>query len=191
MVRFYRGLLILYPAEFRDEYGRELCLALADRCREKSTRVGIILIWMHAALGVLAEAPKEHFHVMIQDIRHALRVMWKDAAITAAAIAVLALGIGSTTAIFSLVNGILGRPLPYPEPERLVAVAEYNPSSTEFGDTVAFPNYQDLRARTRLLQDIGLYRELRATIRGEGDAEEVPAALVTDGVFPILGVKPM
>jgi putative ABC transport system permease protein len=191
MVRLYRSLLILYPAEFRDEYGRELCLALADRCREKTTRVGIFLIWMHAALGVLAEAPKEHFHVMIQDIRHALRVMWKDAAITAAAIAVLALGIGSTTAIFSLVNGILVRPLPYPEPERLVAVAEYNPSSTEFGDTVAFPNYQDLRARTRLLQDIGLFREQRATIRGEGDAEEVTGAFVTDGVFPILGIQPI
>ena len=127
-VRFYRSLLLLYPSEFRDEYGRELCLALADRCREQRTRLGILLVWIHAALGILAEAPKEHYHVMTQDIRHALRVMWKDAPITAAAIAVLALGIGSTTAVFSLVNGILVRPLPYPEPDRLIASPNIIPS---------------------------------------------------------------
>ena len=191
MVRLYRGLLILYPAEFRNEYGRELCLALVDRCREQRSRLGVFLVWMQAALGVLAEAPKEHYHVMTQDIRHAFRVMWKDAPITVAAIAVLALGIGSTTAVFSLVNGILVRPLPYPQPERLVAVAEYNPARTEFGHAVAFPNYQDLRARTRLLEDLALFRESQATIRGEGEAEEVQAALVTDGALPMLGVRPL
>jgi ABC-type lipoprotein release transport system permease subunit len=93
---------------------------------------------------------------MFQDIRHALRVMWKDASITAAAIAILALGIGATTTVFSLVNGILVRPLPYPQPQHLVHVAEFH-GSTEFGNAVAFPNYQDIRARTRLLHDIGRY----------------------------------
>jgi putative ABC transport system permease protein len=191
-VRLYRSLLVLYPSEFRDEYGRELCLALADRCRAQTSRLGVLLVWIHAVFGVLAEAPQEHYHVMLQDIRHALRVMWKDAPVTAAAIAILALGIGSTTTVFSLVNGILVRPLPYPEPERLVAVAEFQrATSSVFGDSVAFPNYQDIRARTRLLQDIGLYAETHATIRGEGDAEQIPAAKVTDGLFPVLGVKPI
>ena len=191
MVRFYRSLLFLYPAEFRDEYGRELCLALVDRCRAQRSRVGVLMVWIHAALGVLSEAPWEHYHVMLQDIRHALRVMLKDASITAAAIAILALGIGSTTTVFSLVNGILVRPLPYPEPDRLVAVAEFHTGSTEFGNSVAFPNYQDIRARTRLLQDIGLYSEGQTTIRGEGEAENVPTAFITDGVFSVLGVKPL
>src|SRR5580693_1709367 len=190
MVRLYRGLLFLYPAEFRDEYGRELCLALADRCRERSGRVALLFVWMHAILGVFAEAPKEHFHVMLQDIRHALRVMWKDAPITAAAIAVLALGIGATTAVFSLVNGVLVRPLPYPASDRLVAVSEYN-SSGEFANAVAFPNYLDIRARNRMLDDFGLYTEDGSTISGEGEAEIVPAGLVTDGVFHVLDVKPI
>jgi putative ABC transport system permease protein len=191
MVRLYRSLLILYPSEFRDEYGRELCLALVDRCREQRSWLGVLLVWIHAAFGVLAEAPQEHYHVMLQDIRHALRVMWKDASITAAAIAILALGIGSTTTVFSLVNGILVRPLPYPQSERLVAVAEFHTGSTEFGRSVAFPNYLDIRARTRLLQDIGLYSEGQTTIRGEGAAEEVPTAFISDGVFSVLGVKPI
>ena len=159
-MRLYRGLLILYPSEFREEYGRELCLALRDRCRAQTSRLGVLLVWIHAAFGVLSEAPQEHYHVMLQDIRHALRVMWKDAPITAAALAILALGIGSTTIVFSLVNGILVRPLPYPEPDRLIAVAEFQPAtSLEFGDAVAFPNYLDIRARTRLLEEFAVYSE--------------------------------
>src|ERR1700720_1884963 len=98
LVRLYRGLLFLYPAEFREEYGRELCLVLLDRCREQRSRLGVLMVWIHAAFGVLTEAPKEHYYVMLQDIQHALRVMRHDAPITAAAIAILALGIGSTTA---------------------------------------------------------------------------------------------
>jgi len=190
LVRLYRGLLLLYPAEFRDEYSRELCLVLLDRCREQRSRLAVLLVWIHAALGVLTEAPKEHYHVMLQDLRHALRVMLNDAPVTAAAIAILALGIGSTTAVFTLVNGILVRPLPYPDTDRLVAVDEYERENDSPGN-VAFPNYQDLRTRTRLLEDLGVFSEGLRTIRGEGDAETVPGAQMSDGVFPILRVKPI
>ena len=190
LVRLYRGLLLLYPAEFRDEYSRELCLALKDRCRDQRSLLAVLLVWIHAALGVLTEAPKEHYHVMLQDLRHTLRVMHKDAAITAAAIVILALGIGSTTAVFTLVNGILVRPLPYPDTDRLVAVDEHERESDSPGN-VAFPNYQDLRARTRLLEDLGVFSEGLRTIRGEGDAETVPGAQMSDGVFHVLAVKPI
>jgi len=191
LLRLYRGLLILYPAEFREEYGRELCLALEDRCREERSALGIIGAWMHAAWGVLGEAPKEHYHVMMQDIRHAIRVMRKDAPITAAAILILALGIGAATAVFSLVNGILVRPLPYGNTDRLVAVEEYEPGDETYAGNVAFPNYQDLRARMHMLEDIGLYKEGDRTLRGDGSAERVPGAMFSDGVFGILGVQPM
>jgi putative ABC transport system permease protein len=189
-LRLYRGLLILYPAEFRDEYGREMCLAFADQWREQGSAAGRALVWIHAALGVLAEAPKEHYHVMMQDLRHAIRVMRKDAAVTAAAIAILALGIGSTTAVFSLVNGILVRPLPFPAPDRIVAAGETSAASRLPG-AIAFPNYQDIRARTRLLTDIGLYVETTAVLRGEREAENLRMGYVTDGIFNVLRVKPM
>jgi putative ABC transport system permease protein len=190
-LRLYRGLLFLYPAEFRDEYARELCLALDDRCREHQSAPGLLLVWVHAALGVFFEAPKEHYHMIIQDLRYAIRVMRRDALVTAAAIVVLALGIGSTTLVFSLADGLLVRPLPYPEQDRLVAVEEYHPLETRAGGAVAFPNYLDIRARTQLLQDLALYSEGRATIRGEGDAERVPSALASDGLFGILQVQPL
>ncbi len=191
-LRAYRGLMFLYPAEFRGEYARELCLAFDDRCRSARSTFDLFAIWIHSALGVFTDAPKEHFHVIIQDLRHALRIMRKDSVVTLAAIAILALGIGSITIVFSLANGLLVRPLPYPHSDRIVAVQEFNPTQGEDSCCeVSFPDYQDLRARTRVLDDVAIYQERLATIRGDGDAERVPAANSTDGLFRILGVAPI
>jgi hypothetical protein len=60
-VRLYRGFLRLYPAEFRDEYGRELCLVFQDRCREESSRQSLWRVWFQAVSGILTEAPREHY----------------------------------------------------------------------------------------------------------------------------------
>jgi putative ABC transport system permease protein len=191
-LRAYRGLMILYPAEFRGEYARELCLAFDDRCRSARSRFEIFAIWIHSAFGVFADAPKEHIHVIIQDLRHALLLMRKDSAVTITAIAILALGIGSTTIVFSLANGLLVRPLPYPHTEGIVAVQEFNPGQgADSCCEVSFPDYQDLRARIHMLEDIAIYQERLATIRGDGEAERVPAANTTDGLFGILGVAPI
>src|SRR5258707_12630906 len=103
VLRLYRGFLWLYPAEFRAEYGRELCLVFKDRWREERS----LLVWFHAVSGILTEAPREHCQMIMQDLRYALRIMRKDTVVTAAAIAILALGIGSATLVFSLANGLL------------------------------------------------------------------------------------
>jgi putative ABC transport system permease protein len=192
-LRAYRGLMFLYPADFRGEYARELCLAFDDRCRSALSAFDVAAIWIHSAFGVLTEAPKEHFHVIIEDLRHALRIMRKDSVVTLTAIAILALGIGSTTIVFSLANGLLVRPLPYSQIDRVIAVQEFNPNQgADSCCEVSFPDYQDLRARTRLLDDVAIYQEYPATVRGEGmSAERVPAANTTDGLFDILGVAPI
>jgi hypothetical protein len=104
-LRLYRGLLFACPAAFRDEYGRELCLAFADRCRDTRSLADMALVCAEAIFGILIEAPKEHLHMILQDFRYAVRILRKDWPVTAAAIAILALGIGSTTLIFSLANG--------------------------------------------------------------------------------------
>jgi putative ABC transport system permease protein len=191
LLRAYRGLLLLYPAEFRAEYGRELCLVLVDRVREERSRARTLGVWFQAALAVLVAAPREHLHVTVQDLRHAARVMRKDRLATATGISVLALGIGAATLVFSLVSGVLVRPLPYADAERLVAVEEYHPLHAPRGMGVAFPNYQDLRARARTLDELAVFTEGQATLRGEGEAEVVPAGFVSDGLFPVLGVPPL
>ena len=190
-LRVYRGFLLLYPADFREEYGHELCLVFADRWREQRSLASLFLIWLNALIGILNEAPKEHYHMLVQDLRYALRVLVKDRGVTAAAIAILALGIGSTTVVFSLANGLLLRPLPYYQPERIVAVREQSPKDPRESEAINFPNYLDMRARTRLLEDIGVYDGRAVTLRGEGAAERVPAVGVSDGIFRVLGVTPI
>jgi hypothetical protein len=103
--------------------------------------------------------------MLVQDLRYALRVLGQDRGVTAAAISILALGIGSTTIVFSLANGLLIRPLPYFPPERIVAVREYSPKDARESGQINFPNYVDMRARTRLLEDIGVYGGDAATLR--------------------------
>jgi putative ABC transport system permease protein len=190
-LRIYRGFLLLYPADFREEYGHELCLVFRDRWRERVSLAARFLVWFNALFGVLSEAPKEHYHMLVQDLRYALRALVKDRGVTAAAIAILALGIGSTTVVFSLANGLLLRPLPYFQPERIVAVREYSPKDPREAGQINFPNYVDMRARTRLLEDIGVYGGGAATLRGNGTAERVRAAAVSDGIFRVLGVAPL
>src|SRR5262249_12468823 len=145
----------------------------------------------HAMWGVLIEAPKERAHMILQDLRYAIRVLRKDAGTTAAALAILALGIGSTTLVFSLANGLILRPLPYPNEDRLVAVDEYSPSDPNERDTVSFPNHYDIRMRTKLLEEIGAFHGGFLTIIGSAGAERIPAASVTDGAIRATGVAPL
>jgi len=191
ILRLYQPFLWLYPAEFRDEYGRELCLSFVDRWREERSITGLLLVWLQAILGIFYQAPREHYHMIIHDIRYALRILRKDLSVTAAAILILALGIGSTTLVFSLANGLLLRPLPYPQPERIIAVTESSPKDPNETTQISFPNYFDIRARTRLLDDIGVYASAQWPIRGEGTAERVSGASVSDGVFRVLGLDPL
>jgi putative ABC transport system permease protein len=155
ILRLYRGFLALYPAEFREEYGRELCLVFVDRWRDQRSPAGLLMVWLEALAGIFHEAPKEHWNMILQDLRYAIRIMRKDAAVTVAAIAILALGIGSTTLVFSLANGLLLRPLPYAQPERLVAVEEYSPKDPNEYGQINLPNAFDMQARTKLLENLG------------------------------------
>src|SRR5580700_5697633 len=191
ILRLYQPFLWLYPAEFRDEYRRELCLAFVDRWREEHSLVGLLLVWLHAIFGIFYQAPREHYHMIIHDLRYAFRILRKDLSVTAAAIFILALGIGSTTLVFSLVNGLLLRPLPYPQPERIIAVTESSPKDPNETTQISFPNYFDIRARTRLLDDVGVYTSDQSAVRGEGSAERIPSARVSDGVFRVLDVEPL
>ncbi|HEY2459556.1 MAG TPA: ABC transporter permease [Candidatus Acidoferrum sp.] len=191
IVWLYHQFLFLYPAEFRNEYRRELCLAFKDEWQEKHSRIGRLFVWLRAIFGILYHAPKEHWHMIVHDFRYAFRILRKDWSFTLAAIAILALGIGATTLVFSLANGLLLRPLPYPESSRIVSVQEDSPVEPNEDGHINFLNYLDIRPRVTLLEDIGLYGGGGGLIRGEGPAEQVQSTLVTDGVFSVLRVAPL
>ena len=128
---------------------------------------------------------------MKQDIRYALRVLWKQPGFSAIAILTLALGIGANTAIFSVVNAVLLRPLPYPQPDRLVLLRE-RANMIESG-SVSLPNYLDWRASQRGFTDLALFRRGDANLSSgtnDVEAERVGSARVTYNFLSVLGVPP-
>jgi putative ABC transport system permease protein len=193
----YRAVLGCYPREFRDEYAREMCLMFVDDCRAQRSAIGVIGVWARALSDAARHAPQERLRMWWQDVRYGVRMLRKDALTTLTALVVLALGIGGTTTVFTLVNALLLRPLPYAEPERLVAIDEFAraQASNNGGNggrlRVAFANYADLRARARSVEDIALYDSLQPVLRDEYGAERVEASFATDGLWRVLGVAPL
>src|SRR6185503_10627085 len=126
-----------------------------------------------------------------QDLRYAARVFSKQPGFAAAAVLTLALGIGATTAIFSVVYAVLLRPLPYREPGRLVQLYERQAGgSRDSRDWVSFANFLDWRRQNQVFEEVAAYRYWPTTIAGEGTPETVLGLQVTSGLFSVLGVHP-
>src|SRR5579871_972370 len=125
---------------------------------------------------------------MVTDLHQAVRTLRKTPGFSALVVLVLAVGIGANTAIFSVVDGVLLKPLPFAHADRLVAV-----DTTLKGepDDTAYPDFVDWRATTRTLDRLAAYTGAAATITGpEGPALSAPVAVVTSDLFPMLGVRP-
>ena len=103
---------------------------------------------------------------LVQDLRYALRLMRRDPGFTAVAVITLALGIGANTAMFSLVNGVLLRPLPYPEPDRLVDLRETNLARGLTAFQISPPTFFDWQARNHTLARMAAYRQALLTFTG-------------------------
>ena len=124
-----------------------------------------------------------------QDLRYGIRVLAKNRGFTAVAVVTLALGIGATTAIFTVVNAVLLRPLPYPHPEELVYVQEI------FGDYGLSPfvgnrEFAAWRNQSRTLSPIAAYMDFTANLTGGGEPERIICGMATTSFFSILGVRP-
>jgi predicted permease len=128
-----------------------------------------------------------------QDLRYALRWLAKNPGFTAVAIATLALGIGANTAIFSVVRGILLRPLPYTEPERIVQVWETAERQGLRRDEIPFapPVFRDWRDQNRSMEALAAYTDWTFNVSGGESPERLRAALVSADFFKLLGVRPL
>jgi putative ABC transport system permease protein len=126
---------------------------------------------------------------LLRDLRFAARMLVKSPGTTLVAVLTLALGIGANTAIFSTVNAVLIRPLPYQDPDRLVVMWETSPAFKEM--SVAYPSFLDYRARNRTFTDMGAFRSESYNLTGQGEPERLSTRMVSASLFPTLGVKPM
>jgi predicted permease len=127
-----------------------------------------------------------------QDVRHSLRLMRRDPAFTLTALATLALGIGLNTAIFSVAYGVLWRPLPYPNPDRLVIVSSAQQTETGVKTFSTWPpsTYEALRPRVTALDHLAAYTSIDAQLTGRGEPLQLHALDVSPNFFATLGVNP-
>src|SRR5688500_8427797 len=127
---------------------------------------------------------------LIKDIRYGVRGLLKKPGFTVIALITLALGIGANTAIFSVVNAVLLKPLQFHDPERLVIVWEDATFAGFPRNTPAPANYVDWKTQTQSFEDMAATAEWTFNLTGDGDPERVAAYAVTANFFPVLGVPP-
>src|SRR5882762_308016 len=124
-----------------------------------------------------------------QDVRYGLRVLSKNPGFTAIAILTLALGIGANTALFSVVNGVLLNPLPFPNPDELVAVYSKSPTFQE--SSIAYPNFLDWQKDNHSFAALSAFRGDDYNMVGAGEPERVHIHMISAEFMPALGMKPL
>jgi predicted permease len=128
-------------------------------------------------------------NTLIHDLKYGFRMLAKNPGFTAVAVLTLALGIGANTALFSVVNGVLLNPLPYPEPNQLVTLYESKPNFP-YG-SISYLNFLDWQKDNHTFSSIAVARGYGFTLTGAGEPERVASEFVSSDFFPLLGVKPL
>jgi predicted permease len=131
---------------------------------------------------------------MMNDIRYGLRQLWKHPAFTIIAVLTLALGIGANTAIFSVVNAVLLKPLPFAAPEHLVAIGGVDRTETVSPprlSSMCYPDFFDFREQNRSFSNMAVYRDRTLALVDENEAQSVRGQKVSGEFFDVLGIKPI
>jgi predicted permease len=126
---------------------------------------------------------------LLQDLRFGLRMLRKNPGFTAVAVLTLALGIGANTAVYSVIDGVLLNPLPFPETNRLVAVHSKLPRYPHLG--VSYPNFLDWQRESRSFEELAAWRGDEFTLSGSGGSELISGEMVSSNFFASLRVKPV
>lgn len=126
---------------------------------------------------------------MTQDLRFAIRTLLKSPGFTIVAVATLGLGIGATTAVFSIVNAVLLRPISYPSPDRSVTLQEASKSGTP--SNTSYATYMDWKARNGSFQNVATFKGRFPRLTGEAGPEKIAGLAVTHEFFDVLGAPPL
>ena len=188
--RWFRRLLKLLPFDMRSDYGDEMERVFREQRREASEHGGDgeLRVWGENVREILAIGPREHLNQLGQDIRYALRGMRRNIGFVGVAIVTLALGIGANTAIFSVVDAVILRPLPYADPDRLVAV--WNTWDGAPSAALSDPEYLDYSEQSRTMTFAAMSVSSVNVAGSSGEAERVSAAAVTPQALDVLRAAP-
>ena len=190
-LRFYRALLRVLPFDFRGDFGPEMETVFHEQHQEAGRRggvAGVLRLWWETIVGIFKTAPGEHVAMFAQDASFALRMMRKNPGFTLAAVLTLGLGIGANSAIFSVVNSVLLKPLPYDHGDRLV-VLQHRMATMNQRFSAADTN--DYRGQSRSLDGLVEYHNMNFILLGRSEPERVETGVVSWNYFDIFGVKPL
>lgn len=173
-------LLRLYPEEFRARYGRDMRVFHRERVLEGRTP-WLQIVWDH-----LTSALVEHMNSLVPDIRYALRGFARRPVFAIVVLATIALGVGANAAIFSVVNAILLRPLPYPQPDQVVSFGHKAPTWL-----ASAPEFVDYQRGLHTFQSLAAFIQREMNLASDAEPERIGMAGVTPGFFGVLGVNPV
>jgi putative ABC transport system permease protein len=189
----------LAPADLRADWLREwrgeVGFAVAQHRRNGNDTTAARALLIVRCIGAFAHAAwlrwdRWRLEMLLQDIRHAVRSLRKRPGFAAVTILTLALGVGANAAIFSAVRAVLLRPLPFPDPDRLVQV--FSTSVKAPNRTIGAaspPDFYDWRRDSRSFSELAAFNAGSFALTGQGDAEQIPGANVTAHFFDVLGVR--
>jgi predicted permease len=183
-------------SELNEELQSHLKMAAQDRRDrgEPPERAGLAAQNEFGNVGLIREVTREMWggaslERLMQDLRFGLRMLVKSPGFTIVAVLTLALGIGANTALFSVVNGVLFKPLPYPQPEKLVWLAESKPNFAT--GSISYPNFRDWQKDNHTFSGMAIYRSYNFNLLGVGEAEQLRARFISSEFFSVLGVNPV
>ncbi len=186
---FYRLLLQLCPASFRHEYGGEMTAVFERRLRESSF-AGAVWTWLEGVSDVILAASAAHWDLLRHDLRYTLRSAKQAPGFTIVVVSVAALGVAASTAVFSLTDHVLIRPMPFREPDRLVKLWEDERERGYSRNDVSPANYRDWKRMSVSFESMAACRSLSVNLSGGGEAERLVGASVNYELFPLLGISP-
>jgi putative ABC transport system permease protein len=192
--RIFKRLLRLFPAEFRGDFGDEMAETFRDHRLDtlaQGKTMAHIALWWDTLRGIVTTAPREHFDLLRQDVRYGLRNLRRSPGFTAVAVAALAVGIGANTAVFTIVNAVLIRALPFAEPARLVTMFEKVPNAPVDHFEFSAPDFEIVREAARSYSGMAAYRNASYELSGIAAPERLIGTRVSPEVFDVLGVGPL
>ena len=192
----YRLLLHLLPASFRDEYGDEMARVFARQRQQAPNAVARTWLWAGALADIVRNAALVHLDILRQDLRQSARTLRRSPAFSCTVIIVTALGVGATTAAFTLTDFVLVRPLPFPDSEQLVKVwqgaADRPPTLRGLAGTndVSRALFLGWQSRTTAFSSMGAFATVTANFTGSGEPQRLEGAVVSSDALPTVGIAP-
>lgn len=206
----YRRLLHIAPRRLRERHGHEMEALLLDRLNEarRRGRLAVIAVWMRAAVDIAASIPREMVYrwrqrgrvgvrperrafMFSSDIRYAWRSLNHQRFASVLVVVMLALGIGATVAVFSLVNGLFLRPLPFPEADRLVYINETAPKWNLEMTGINYHDFAQWHRDQKVFDAIALWDTRSFNVATESGADRMNGAGVTADFLKVLRIEPL